>query len=63
MTKVFYNCKDAEGNDYVVTTLAEARAFKEKGGSYKIGYDYTPSRDNAYARKDARIAPFAHERR
>lgn len=63
MTKVFYNCKDAEGNDYVVTTLTEAKAFAEKGGSYKIGYDYTPSQEEAYARKYSRLAPGASGRR
>ena len=46
MSIVVYVCKSADGTISEVSTLAEARAFKEKnGGSYSVKYVPYPPKD------------------
>ena len=54
MTKLHYECTDALGNKSNVTTLAEAKALTQNGGTYKIVYNREMSSSEAHCRPNAR---------
>lgn len=56
MTKLYYECVDASGKKFNVTTLAQAQAVTQNGGTYKAIYSQKLSDSEAHCRFNARHA-------